>query len=623
MLDGLRDFAKSVPGKVLGACLLVGLAGFGINNVIIDLGNNTVARVGGQDISTLEFQRAYQTQLNQFASQYGRVPTAEEAQSLGIPSQVLAQLSMQAALDNLASDFGIGVSDAKLAEMVREDPSFAGTLGTFDPEAFSTVLARSGVTETEYFSIQTETAAREQLTLSLLGDVEPPDAAEELLAGYIYDTRTVDYFVVNQTGIEVPEPTEEDLAAYLTENQTAFRTAETRTIDILAFTPETLAATKTIPEEEIAAEYERRRAQFVQPERRTIEQVVLQNDEQAAQFEEAAAEGTPFETAVEQAGLTPTSLGTQAQSEITDAALAEAAFGLEEGGYAVIGGAAGQRVVHVSAIEEGGEQSLDEVRDQIAHDLALAQARNEYAEVLDQIESLRAAFQPLSDIAERFGLEIVEVPLTRAGAELEGVEGVPQEARTRVAQAVFSAEEGRLTPAVVLGSNNNIWFDLKSIEPARDQTLDEVRDEVAAAWTQEQLTQATAEQVEEIVAQLDEGASLADVAAQYNQFPQVSPAFTRSGDTSGTPIDQNVAAVVFAGGPDNHGSAVNANGEHVVFEVVDVTSASADQFDEQTRMALANENQTNLLASFIDGVRGSAGFTINQQALDQALALNQ
>ena len=38
-----------------------------------------------------------------------------------------------------------------------------------------------------------------------------------------------------------PEPTEEELAAYLTEHQAEFRTQETRTTDVLVLSPEALA----------------------------------------------------------------------------------------------------------------------------------------------------------------------------------------------------------------------------------------------------------------------------------------------------------------------------------------------------------------------------------------------
>src|SRR5688572_20026941 len=167
MLDSLRVFAKSWPGKIMGACLLVGLAGFGINNVIADLGSNTVARVGSEEINSREFLRAYQNQLNEVAQQLGSMPTAQDAVSLGIPSMVLQNLAQDAALDQLASSFGLGVSQSKLSEMLREDSSFHNALGAFSPDSFRQVLQMSGVTEAEYFEDQSDAARRQQLILSL------------------------------------------------------------------------------------------------------------------------------------------------------------------------------------------------------------------------------------------------------------------------------------------------------------------------------------------------------------------------------------------------------------------------------------------------------------------------
>lgn len=620
MLDGLRNFAKSGPGKVLGALLLVGVAGFGINNVILNLGSNTVARVGSEEISSVEFQRAYSNELNRFAQRFGSFPTPQEATNMGLPSLALQRLSQDAALDNLAGQLGLGVSDEKLGQMLREDPSFAGTLGTFDPQAFTQVLQRSGLTEAQYFADQSKAAGREQLVTALFADAPLPQTAVDLLGRYIGDTRTIDYFIVSETSILPPdEPTEADLAAYLGEHQAEFRTVETRNVDVLSFSPQTLAETIDVSQEEVALKYEERRDSLVTPERRTIEQVVLANDEQVAAFEAGLAAGESFATLVAETGLTPTSLGTLARGEITDASLAEAAFGLEEGGFAVIPGAAGRRAIYVTAIEPSHEPSLEEARDQIAQELALTAARNQYADILDQIEELRAAFQPLADIATRYGLEVTQVPVTASGAELAEIEDIPQAEHARVAQAIFAAEPERLTPGIALGGNHNVWFDLKSVEPARDQTLEEVRDEVAAAWTSEQTEAAITAQVAEITDRLGTGEPLADVAVAYNQFPQVSSPFTRSGET-GTPIDSAVANAVFAGGPEHHGSAVNEAGEHVVFEVVDVTP-DADGLDEQTLEALADESRLDLIGAFVTGVREDADMRVNQQALEQAMAL--
>ncbi|MBU1335029.1 MAG: SurA N-terminal domain-containing protein [Alphaproteobacteria bacterium] len=620
MLDSLRVFAKSWPGKVMGAFLLVGVAGFGINNVITDLGTNTVARVGDEEINSREFLRAYQNQLNEVAQQLGSFPTAEEAVNLGIPSMVLQNLAQDAALNRLATGFGLGVSEQKLSDMLRADPSFHNALGTFTPENFNQVLQMSGLTEAEYFEDQSDAARRQQLILSLFGDTALPETASGLINRYVADQRTIDYFALGETNIETPAaPTEAELAAYLAEHQAEFRTVETRNVQMLRLSAAELAATKTISEEAIAAEYERTKANLTRAERRTIQQVVL-NADQVAAFEAGLAAGTPFETLVAEAGITPTDLGTLAQADITDANLATAAFGLQQGDFALIDGVAGKRAVHVSAIEAGGVPALDDVREQISQTLALAEARNELGDVQDQIEELRAAFRPLTEIAERFGLDLYEADVTAGGAELTVIPDLAAEDSPRVAQAIFKAEEGALTAAVPLAGNGNLWFDLNTIEPARDQTLDEVRDAVAEALTTERTNNAILAAQADAVARLDNGEALADIAASYNVFPQISAPFTRFGSEDGT-IDGAVASAAFAGDENHHGSAVSQGGEFIVFQVTDLTPATGP-LEEAANASLENEARIGLYGDFVSAVRDDAGLRINQQALSQALALN-
>ena len=620
MLDSLRVFAKSWPGKIMGACLLVGLAGFGINNVITDLGSNTVAKVGDEDINSRQFLRAYQNQLNQVAQQLGSVPTAQDAVNLGIPSMVLQNLAQDAALDQLARGFGLGVSDQKLSEMLREDPSFQNALGTFSPDSFNQVLQMSGLTEAEYFADQSDAARRQQLVLSLFGDTQLPETASSLINRYVADQRTIEYFTLGEINIETPaEPTEEELAAYLAEHQAEFRTVETRNVQMLRLSAADLAANKTISDDAIAAEYERSKATLSTAERRTIQQVVL-NAEQVAAFEAGQAAGTPFDTLVAEAGLTATNLGTLTQADINDAGLATAAFGLAEGDFVITEGVAGKRAVHVSAIEGGGVPTLDEVREQIADKLALADARNELAQAQDDIEELRAAFRPLTEIAERLGLDLYEADVTAGGTELSVIPDLAAEDTPRVAQAIFKADEGALTAAIPLAGNANLWFDLKAIEPARDQTLDEVRETVAETLTAERVNNAILAAQTEAVARLDNGEALADVAASYNVFPQISAPFTRFGSDDGT-IDGAVASAVFAGDASHHGSAVSQEGEFIVFQVTDLTEA-AGPLEQAANASLENEARIGIYGDFVTAVRDDARLVINQQALQQVLALN-
>jgi peptidyl-prolyl cis-trans isomerase D len=622
MLEGFRAISRTWFGKILGAFLIVGLAGFGISNVLLDLGSNKVASVGNQDISVRAFQREYQNRLNQFAQQIGRVPTNEEGVALGVPSMVLTQLGAEAALNQMGENMGIGVSDARLSKMLREDPSFGDILGKFDPQNFTRVLQASGYTEEEYFDLQRSAARRQQVAQGLFLGSPVPNAAIELVNRYGTDKRTVDYFTLGAGNlmVDVPVPTEDDLAAYLKEHQQTYRTKETRTVDVLALTVDTLAATKTFTDEEVAAEYERTKDQRVKIERRTIQQVPVTPEQQAA-FEAGKAAGKSFAQLLTETGLTASDVGTLAQADITDADLATAAFGLAQGDFAIIPGVGGQRAVTVTAIEPGGQIPLEEAKEAIRADLANKAARAEYTDILDQVEELRAAFQPLSQIAERFKLPVSEIKVTEGAAELSTVPAIPADQYARLSTAIFGATVGKLPPTVAISGNNNVWFDLKAVDEARDQTLDEVRDVVTTAWTEEKTEAAVKAEVDKALDQLKSGTAFGDVAASLKQFPQLSQPFARTGEQT-PPIDQAVALAAYGGGAGHIGSAVNGDGDHVVFQVVEIVSDET-KLTEDAGGYIAGTRQNTLYSDFMGGLRDTMGMQINQKALTQLLALDQ
>ncbi len=617
MLDSLRAFSRTWIAKIFLGVLILSFALFGINNVVTGISSNTVARVADQDVTIREFQRSYQQQLNVVAQQIGSVPTTDQAVTLGIPGMVLSRLTADAAINQVTSEFGLGASDARLSVLVRQDPAFAGTLGQFDRTNFVRALQQNGFTENEYFEMQARAARRQQLAAGLFADAPVPQAAVELANRYIGDTRTIEYFVLSELSLPpVAEPTEEEIAAYLTENQSRFRTAETRTIDILYLSPEALAAAREIPEEEIAAEYERTLTSLTRPERRRIQQVVL-SAEAVDLFTAGAAAGRPFADMVAEAGLTPADLGLLARTDVTDTTLANAAFGLPAGGFAIIPGIGGQRAVAVTEIDPGGAPGLEEVRQAIRDRLALADARSDFLGIVDQVEELRATLQPLTDIADRLGLEATELAITSGGPELSAVGGLPASDRARVAQAVFAAQEDRLEPSLTLSTNQHVWFDLKGVEAARDQTLDEVREAVTAAVTEERTSQALADQAAEVTGRVAAGTPLAEVAATLGQFVSVSSPIDRNGD--GTPVlDRGVAAAAFAGGAGYVGSAENSDGDYVIFQVTDITAATAA---DATAASFVSEGTRNTLFSdFVAGLRNQYGVRENRAAIDQLLA---
>jgi len=620
MLDSLRTFSKTWIAKILLAFLVISFGAFGINNVITGFGSSTVARVGDQDVTVRDFQRAYSQQLNTAAQQLGKVPTTEEAQALGIPGQVLQGLAQRAVIDQLTSQLGLGVSENKLGELVRNDPNFSGTLGGFSAENFRSVLAQSGLTEAEYIESQSDAARRDQLVQSLFISAPVPETAQGIVNRYSADTRSIEYILLNDRSVpEVPAPSEEELTAYLAAHQTDFRTPETRTADVMTLSPEALAAGISVPDDQVVAEYERTKASLTTPERRTVRQVGLPVEGLVVAFQNGKTEGRSFDELAQQAGEQITEFGSLARSEITDDGLAEAAFSLVPGDFAIIEGIGGKRAVSVSAIQPGHEPTLDEARPEIVQRLAVAQARTQFGDIQDQVEELRAAFQPLQTIADRYKLPMQTLPITASGAELAPLTDIAEADRARVGTAIFAAQQGQLSSAVALSANRYVFFDLKSVEPARDQTLDEVHDQVVAAVTAERTEAAVEAQVQDAVNQLRSGTPFADLASKFGQFPQLSIPITRNGDGSNL-LDATVGAEVFSGGADHVGAARNGDGDQVVFHVVGSTPA-AGPVAQEGRDYIVNSARNSLYSQFVQGLLRNTEVRSNPQAIEQALAL--
>jgi peptidyl-prolyl cis-trans isomerase D len=625
MLELLRAFAKTWIAKGLLAILVVSFGAFGINNVIADLGTNTVARVGDQDITMTDFQRVYQQQVNAAAQQIGKMPTSKEAMAMGIPSQVISQLASDAAVNKFGETLGVGASDDHVSKMLQLDPSFKNALGQFDKAAFAQVLQQNGLTEAQFLGEQVKSSRRQQVAVGLFGDAAVPGAALELANRYQSDARTLNYFVLNATSIAAtPDPTDADLAAYLKAHQTDYRTKETRTTDIMTLSPDALAAGLAPTDAQIAAEYDRTKASLVTVEKRDIQQVVL-TDAQATAFQIGQAAGKSFDDLVKAAAVPVTDLGTLSKEGITDATLAKAAFGLKQGDFAIIPGIQGKRAITVTAITPGGQISLADAKADIAKSLALQQAKTEFGDDLDQIEDLRASGQPLGTIAQRYKLTVANVVLTADGAQLTAVPSLAAADRARVTQAVFAAKEKALAPSIQLGGDQNVWFDLKTIVPARDQTLTEVHDAVAKAWTQEKTDAAMKAAADKIVADLKAGKTFEDVAGGLNQFPVISQPITRAGDKtagdSSSVLNATVAAAAFDGGAGHYGYALDGDGDYVIFQVAAITPASA-ALPEQAKTQVENSIKDSLYGDFIGGLRQDDGLRINQQALNQALALD-
>src|ERR1043165_9938869 len=85
---------------------------------------DTIARVEGQEITTGEFRRTYQAQLQAYRSAYGANMSDQLLKQLGIEQQILQQMVDERAALAEAERLGIKVSDEEVRQRIFAMPAF-------------------------------------------------------------------------------------------------------------------------------------------------------------------------------------------------------------------------------------------------------------------------------------------------------------------------------------------------------------------------------------------------------------------------------------------------------------------------------------------------------------------
>ena len=299
MLRGIHKATSNWLGKavlsVIMGLLVVSFAIWGIGDIFRGFGLNSVAKVGGTEISIEQFRRYYTERLQQVGRQLGRVITPDQARTLGLDRQLLGQLIAETALDQQAKSLRLGLSNADIAQRITSDPNFRGLNGQFDRNRFEQFIRQAGFSEGRFVDEQRDVLLRRQIAQSVTGELRVPSATMSAINQYQNEKRSIEYLALTsaQAG-EIAAPTPEVLSKYFEERKVLFRAPEYRKITLLSLAPADIAKLDSVPEAEVKTYYEQRKASYGTPERRELRQIPFPNAEEAAAAKESIAKGLSF-----------------------------------------------------------------------------------------------------------------------------------------------------------------------------------------------------------------------------------------------------------------------------------------------------------------------------------------
>ena len=603
-----KSGASKLAVWIIVGLLMFGMIGFGAAG--FNGTQRSLGKVGDKTVSISSYSTALQNEMAEFQEQIGRDITPQEMQAIGLDQRALNRVISTRALDQLVTDLGLSAGDERVREQVVEISAFQGLDGEFDREAYAEVLQRNNLKEADFETSLREDAARRILQEAVLTGVTAPEAYAKAMVAYLAETRDFSWARLTQDIFvsPAPEPSDEDLITYHSENPAEFTTLAAKSISYIWLTPSMLADGIEIDERELRAAYDSRSDEFIQLPSRLVERIIFPSQEMAENAMEAITEeAATFEEVVENRGLT---LQDVDLGDVTEAELGAAGplvFSLQEPG--VIGPAEtdlGPALFRVNAILDGNVQEFDSVRDQLNLDVALDVARLQIADVAEQVDDLLAGGATLEDVASETDLQLATLDWH---VQSEG--GISDYEEFQTAAAAVTAED---FPALGTLSDNGIFaLRLDGELPAELQPLESVRDAVAKSWTEKQIKQQLRDLADGIAPQVSLDAPLASFGLTENLQDDMN----RNDSVDGTP-----PALVMTAFETELGKAAVLDAAEGVIILLPRAIHAADFEDprvQSLQSILGNRIDTTLardvFEAFSNAARGAVDVNINQTTL--------
>jgi peptidyl-prolyl cis-trans isomerase D len=634
MLRGLRKASSNWLGKTIMAVvmgvLIVSFGIWGIADIFRGFGQSTVATIGHTEISVNEFRQIYTDRLQQIGRQFGRPLTQDQARAFGLDRSVLQQTIAEAALDEEARRLGLNQSDAETMRVILTDPNFKGPNGTFDANRFQAIIRNYGFTEQRYLADQRHVSLRRQIAGTIEAGLEPSKTQLEALTRFQNEQRSIEYIKLSsaQAGtIDAPSP--ETLTSYFEEHKAQFRAPEYRKIDFVVVTPEEIGKWTDVSDEDARKLFDQRKDQLGTAEKRQVQQITFPTVEEAEAARKRIASGeVTFDDLAKERKLTPADvdLGLVTKSAILDPAIADAAFSLPTGEISEpVKGQFSVALVKVSAIQPGHQPTYEDVATDLKKEIAAERAHTQVASLRDKMEDERGGGASVADAAKKLGLATVTIDaVDRSGHQPSGqpAGNIPQGLDV-VAQA-FNSDVG-VDNEPISYRGGYVWYEVLGVTPPRDRTLDEVKDQVAARWREDEIAARLSAKATELVKKLNESGKLADEAAALGVQVETATSFRRDATPRGLP--NGVVTAAFRTAKDSASQTEAAGGSQwVVFRVTDISTPAVDMASEDVKKlkdtlqrALSQEQS----AEYVARLEKDIGTTINEAAVAQVVGSNQ
>ncbi len=593
---------------------------------------DTIATVGGQDISLTDVQR----KLNN-AAQGQQIPPMMKR---FYARQVLDEMVFDRALAIEAARLGITVTPEEEAERIKEYLPDAWAGGVWQKDTYTSEIESRGLSvqefEAEVLNVMLVEKFQHIVTDGIT--VSPAEIAQQFR--WKNEKVKVDYVLVSPAALAPSiNPSDGELAAFYAKNSANYQVPEMRSARYALLDLAALRANTHVSDDELRAYYDQNISQYKVENRVHVEHILFKTvgktDAEVAEIRQKAEDvlkqakhGANFEQLAQKYSEDDGSkakggdLGWIVEGQ-TVPEFQQAAFTLPKGALSdLVKTQYGFHIIKVLDRETAHTKSLDEVRDSILPILVTQKVNQEVDDISTQMAAAvrQSDRQPLDAVAKKFNLTLGE---TQPAPATDPVGPLGNSADLH--QVLSELNPGELSDPLQVDSG---WVILtvKDIIPAHQGTLAEVHDRVLADYRQENSVDLARTKAEELAKRVQAGQPLDKAAKELGLEMKTSDPFTRDGSLPGIGSVQPFAADVFSMAVGQTSAPTDAGGNWLVYRVADHQNPNPDDFAKQSgdiEQQLLQDKQEAAFAAFRtalnDRLKQEGKITINQDVLNRLI----
>ena len=463
---------------VMVLIVIISLAGFGIQDVILGSTGRDIATVGKEKISIDEFLRSVENEILKFSQENNVTLTVEEAKTYGLINKALNDLIAKKIFDNLIKSEGISRQDKSVAEYIKTVESFKSISGEFDVEKYKRYVAATGLNVKEFENNLKDDLARE-LILDVFEAPKKIDITilEKSLAHY-FQSRNLLFIELNAKNFSSLSkiPTSNDISKYFDERRDQFKSPNKKIIKIGYIDFENLIKQQKIENKLIKDYYNENISSFQNEEKRLIDMLSFSDEssESKKRIQEIKSNSELFDAEITSRGLETDdiSLGFVEKPDSKDNENLIELFNKEKIGiYGPYKTDLGLALYRIREIVAENETSLLSAKSDIRKLLASEKAKNEVFKILEDLNNEVAAGQTLEDLESKISISIetLEIENNKLPDRFQNDPNV---------ETLFKNANDQITEFILLADNSLLAMKVEDEKKERNLSLQEASKDI-------------------------------------------------------------------------------------------------------------------------------------------------